>query len=86
MAGFHPSHSSYTIGKLRHLVQNLLEGMYRDFRVPLEKSFAAFIVPDSQQLLSPDEIFVSFSNGPLDADGLVGGSKSHNLIAAYILP
>ena len=34
----------------------------REFRIPVEQSISAFIVPDSLGILQPDEIFASFSS------------------------
>jgi hypothetical protein len=50
--------------------------MKRRFKIPVERSLSAFMVPDSQGILAPDEIFVSFSgNGPLDP--VTGCPMSH---------
>ena len=67
MAGFHPLQSAYTSAKLHHLISTLSDSMIRKFRIPIERSITAFIVPDSLQILKPDEIFVSFSSRcPID--------------------
>jgi hypothetical protein len=66
-AGFHPLQSAYTSAKLHHLVNTLSESMIRKFRIPIEQSITTFIIPDSLQILKPDEIFVSFSSHcPID--------------------
>ena len=36
--------------------------MIRNFRIPIDQSITAFIVPDTLQILKSDEIFVSFSS------------------------
>jgi hypothetical protein len=46
------------------------ERAVREFKLPVEQSISAYIVPDSLGVLAPDEIFVSFSGasgqGPID--------------------
>ncbi|RXK35887.1 hypothetical protein M231_06851 [Tremella mesenterica] len=61
-SGFHPSESGYTRSKLKWLVHSLSSKAIREFRIPVEQSMSAFIVPDSLSVLGPDEIFVSFSS------------------------
>lgn len=48
--------------KLRSLVQALSNKAVNDFKVPVEQSATAFIVPDAEGILGPDEIFVAFSS------------------------
>jgi hypothetical protein len=68
-SGFHPRTSQYTSQKLHSLVSTLSDTMIRKFQISVEKSITAFIVPDSLQILKPDEIFVSFSTRlPVDPD------------------
>jgi len=69
MAGFHPLQSAYTGAKLHHLVSTLSDSMIRNFRIPVERSITAFIVPDALQILKPNEIFCTFSSShPIDPD------------------
>nr|XP_031858493.1 uncharacterized protein CI109_006138 [Kwoniella shandongensis]KAA5525565.1 hypothetical protein CI109_006138 [Kwoniella shandongensis] len=66
-AGFHPAESTYTGSKLHHLVDMLSRKMIREFKIPVDQSLSAFIVPDSLAVLAPDELFISFSGtGPID--------------------
>ena len=66
-SGFHPRLSTYTSAKLHHLMSTLTDSLARRFKIPVEKSLSAFIIPDSQQVLGPDEIFIAFSGaGPVD--------------------
>lgn len=69
MAGFDPLESHYTSAKLHHLVSALSDTMIRKFRIPIDRSMSAFIIPDAQQVLQPNEVFISFStNCPLDLE------------------
>lgn len=82
MAGFDPLESHYTGAKLHHLFSTLSDSMIRNFRIPIERSISAFIVPDSLQILRPDEVFVSFStNCPIDPDT---GSPITHLLGAVL--
>lgn len=66
-AGFHPATSHYAARKLSVLMDTLTDTMIRKFRIPVERSLTAMIVPDSLGVLEPDEIFVSFSSRqPID--------------------
>jgi len=69
-SGFHLLESAYKlpVAKLHHLISTLLNSQIRGFEI-VEQSLSAFIVPDAQQILLPDEIFVSFSaTGPIDPE------------------
>lgn len=68
-AGFHPDTSDYATRKLNALVDQQVDQLVNDYRIPIEQSVSAFIVPDSLGILAPDEIFCSFSGaGPIDPD------------------
>jgi hypothetical protein len=70
-SGFQPKTSQYTCAKLHHLVATLSDAMIRRFQISIDRSITAFIIPDSLQILKPDEIFVSFSTRlPVDPDTL----------------
>jgi hypothetical protein len=69
-SGFHLLESAYKlpVAKLHHLISTLLNSQIRGFEI-VEQSLSAFIVPDAQQILLPDESFVSFSaTGPIDPE------------------
>lgn len=69
MAGFHPNSSLYASRKLKYVVENKVNPLISESRIPIEQSISAFIVPDSLGILAPDEVFVSFSGaGPIDPD------------------
>ncbi|KAK4686078.1 RNA-dependent RNA polymerase, partial [Tremellales sp. Uapishka_1] len=69
MAGFLPSESAYTGQKLHRLMKVQSESLVRKFKIPIEASLSAFIVPDSMEILAPDEIFICFSGtGPVDPE------------------
>ncbi|KAK8861624.1 hypothetical protein IAR55_002447 [Kwoniella newhampshirensis] len=68
-AGFHPSESAYTGSKLHHLVDMLSSKMVREFKIPVDQSLSAFIIPDTSGVLAPDELYISFSGtGPVDPE------------------
>ena len=68
-SGFHPRLSTYTSQKLHHLMGTLTDSLVHRFKIPVEKSLSAFMIPDAQQVLGPNEIFVAFSGaGPVDPD------------------
>jgi hypothetical protein len=68
-SGFHPAQSAYTAYKLHHLVNTLIQSRIRRFKIPVAESLSAFIIPDSLQILAPDEIQISFSGqGPIDPE------------------
>lgn len=68
-AGFHPESSDYATKKLNALVERQVNQLVNDYRIPIEQSVSAFIVPDSLGILAPDEIFCSFSGaGPIDPE------------------
>ena len=53
--------SPFVRDKLRALVRRLTDTIVRTFRIPIERSLTAFIVPDPTGLLAPDEIHISLS-------------------------
>ncbi|KAL1406355.1 hypothetical protein Q8F55_008054 [Vanrija albida] len=69
LAGFRPvaQDSGWVSGRLRNLVMTHCDRAVADFKIPVEQSVTAFIVPDALGVLAPDEIFVSFgSERPID--------------------
>jgi hypothetical protein len=73
LVGFRPTVEEggcvYAATKLRMLVQNLARKAVTDLRIPISQSASAFIVPDTQGLLAPDEVFVSFAGDePIDPE------------------
>ncbi|WWC96884.1 hypothetical protein V866_003759 [Kwoniella sp. B9012] len=66
VSGFNPATSPYTASKLHHVMETLSKKIVREFKIPVQQSLTAFIVPDSLQLLAPDELFICFSGkGPI---------------------
>ncbi|WVQ93483.1 hypothetical protein IAU59_000557 [Kwoniella sp. CBS 9459] len=66
-SGFLPTTSAFSAAKLHHLLDKLSSKMTQEMKLPVEESLSAFIVPDSLQILQPDELFIAFScNGPID--------------------
>lgn len=60
-SGFTPAESPFVRDKLRAVVHRLADSIVRTFKIPLERSLTAFIVPDPTGLLAPHEIFISLS-------------------------
>jgi hypothetical protein len=66
-AGFDPRHSAYTCTLLHRHVNQQIENLTKDFKIPVHQSMSAYIIPDSQGVLGPKEIYVSFlGEGPVD--------------------
>ncbi|WVQ64983.1 uncharacterized protein L199_003153 [Kwoniella botswanensis] len=66
VSGFNPATSPYAASKLHHVMETLSKKIVRGFKIPVQQSLTAFIVPDSLQLLAPDELFICFSGkGPI---------------------
>lgn len=75
-SGFDPRQSAYTCQKLHHFIRTKVDKVVTEYKILVSQSVTAFIVPDSLQLLGPDEVFVSFSGeGPVDAS--TGCTISH---------
>lgn len=66
-SGFSPSTSTYVRRKLHYFAAMQVDKIVSEYRIPVERSISAFIVPDSLQILAPDEVFIAFSGeGPTD--------------------
>lgn len=66
-AGACPKRTTFASTQLRYLVENLCDKIVGSFRLPVKASLSSFVVPDSQEILAPNEIFVSFSgDGPVN--------------------
>jgi hypothetical protein len=75
-AGFDPRKSAYTCRHLHRHVEQQVENLIKDFRIPVQQSMSAYIIPDSLGVLEPHEIFVAFSGeGPIDP--ITGCPVSH---------
>lgn len=75
-AGACPTRTTFASTQLRYLVENLCDKIVGSFRLPVKASLSSFVVPDSQEILAPGEIFISFSgNGPVDS--LTGCPMTH---------
>ncbi|WWC87943.1 uncharacterized protein L201_002843 [Kwoniella dendrophila CBS 6074] len=86
-SGFHPANSAYPASKLHHLVDQLSKKMVKDFKIPVPQSLTSFIVPDSLQILAPDEIFICFSgNGPINEESGVPITYLEGEVLAYRSP
>lgn len=61
---------AYAASQLRYLVSMLTHRAALEYRIPIEQSLSAFMVPDAAGVLAPDEIFVAFGQeqpvSPLD--------------------
>nr|XP_018264757.1 uncharacterized protein I303_02936 [Kwoniella dejecticola CBS 10117]OBR86915.1 hypothetical protein I303_02936 [Kwoniella dejecticola CBS 10117] len=86
-SGFSPATSIYPAFKLHNLVEDLSMKMTRDFKIPVEQSLTAFIIPDTLQILEPDELFISFSsNGPIDESTQIPMTHLEGDVLAYRSP
>ncbi|OCF57860.1 hypothetical protein L486_03881 [Kwoniella mangroviensis CBS 10435] len=86
-SGFNPATSPYTASKLHHVMENLSKKIVREFKIPVQQSLTAFIVPDSLQLLAPDELFICFSGkGPIDESTQIPIPYLEGEVLAYRSP
>ncbi|WRT65728.1 uncharacterized protein IL334_002676 [Kwoniella shivajii] len=86
-SGFHPGTSAYPASKLHHLVDVLSRKLIREFKIPVEQSLTAFMIPDTLQILKPDEIFICFSgNGPIDEITKIPMAYLEGEVLAYRSP
>ncbi|WVW80195.1 hypothetical protein I302_102172 [Kwoniella bestiolae CBS 10118] len=86
-SGFHPATSPYPASKLHHVVETLSKKIVRDFKIPVQQSLTAFIVPDSLQILAPDELFICFSSkGPIDETTQIPLNYLEGEVLAYRSP
>jgi len=77
-AGFDPRYSAYSCNRLHWHVRNQIENLTKEFRIPIQQSMSAYIIPDTQKVLGPREIYVAFSGeGPIDP--VTGCPLSHLL-------
>jgi hypothetical protein len=77
-AGFDPRHSAYTCQLLHWHMKQQTDNLTKDFKIPVQQSMSAYIIPDSQGVLGPKEIYVSFlGEGPVDP--ITGCPISHLL-------
>lgn len=86
-AGFDPRHSSYASAKLHYFMKQQIDRVTQFFRIPVEQSLSAFIIPDPCGVLRPNEIYVACdSRRPIDP--VSGRALSHILgpVLAYRSP
>lgn len=77
-AGFDPRYSAYSCNLLHWHVRNQIDNLTKDFKIPIQQSMTAYIIPDTQNALGPKEIYVAFSGeGPIDS--ITGCPISHLL-------
>lgn len=77
-SGFDPRQSAFASQKLHHFIRLKVDKVVTDYKISVARSVSAFIVPDSLEMLQPEEIFVSFSGeGPIDPT--TGCATSHLL-------
>ncbi|KAF4611719.1 hypothetical protein D9613_004267 [Agrocybe pediades] len=60
-AGFHPASNYLLHEKLFYIVQNTIKSSVEKYRIPIEESFGAYVVPDPLGILEEGEIFYKFS-------------------------
>jgi hypothetical protein len=66
-AGFDPRQSAYACNLLHRHVEQETQNITKDFRISVQQSMSAYIVPDSLGVLGRNEIYVAFSGeGPID--------------------
>lgn len=51
--------------KLKFMVKSLTDRAVSDFKLPVEQSLSALIVPDTLGVLKPDEIYVAPSSATI---------------------
>jgi hypothetical protein len=86
-AGFDPRESAFVCTKLHSFMDRQILRVTRDFRIPVEQSLSAFIIPDPCGVLGPNEIYVGCdSRRPTNPE--TGCTMSHILgpVLAYRSP
>lgn len=64
-SGLLPHDSMWMSQKLKFMVKMLTDRAVSDFKLPIEQSLTAMIVPDTLGVLQPDEIYVAPSSATI---------------------
>lgn len=64
-SGFLPDESVWMSQKLKFMVRSLTDRAVSDFKLPVEQSLSALIVPDTLGVLKPNEIYIAPSSATL---------------------
>lgn len=64
-SGFLPDESVWMSQKLKFMVRSLTDRAVSDFKLPVDQSLSALIVPDTLGVLKPNEIYIAPSSATL---------------------
>ncbi|KAF8971781.1 RNA dependent RNA polymerase-domain-containing protein [Flammula alnicola] len=60
-AGFHPAENKLLYDKLKRIIELTIDSSVKKYRIPIEESLGAFVVPDPLGVLKEGEIYYRFS-------------------------
>ena len=56
-AGFSPRYSQYLADKIKHIISSTIKSTVEKYRIPVEESLGAYVVPGTHQNVNPIDVF-----------------------------